>query len=61
MESVKTTLFGKPVFLLGGAKLPNTSSQTISIEKRERLLEVAKRNPDAVAFGFIHGSWVAAA
>lgn len=61
MESIKTIVLGKPVFLLGGAKLPNTSTQAVSIEKREKLLEVAKRNPDAVAFGFIDGSWVAAA
>jgi hypothetical protein len=64
MESVKTIVLGKSVFLLTGAKahkLKDNSSNTLIVEAPEKLLETARRNPDAVAFGFVAGSWVAAA
>lgn len=63
MESVKTVLFGKSVFLLTGAKPVKNRKvgQTFEVESPEKLLEAARRNPDAVAFGFVSGSWVAAA
>lgn len=65
MESVRTVVLGKPVFLLTGAK-PRTSKErnvavTLDVEAPEKLIETARRNPDAVAFGFVAGSWVAAA
>lgn len=65
MESVRTVVLGKPVFLLTGAK-PRKSKEktfagTLDVEAPEKLLETARRNPDAVAFGFVAGSWVAAA
>lgn len=64
MESVRTVVLGKPVFLLTGAK-PRKSKGNVSaaleVEAPEKLLETARRNPDAVAFGFVAGSWVAAA
>jgi hypothetical protein len=66
MESVKTVILGKPVFLLTGAKpckkKGNVSTPScLDVESPEKLLETARRNPNAVAFGFVAGSWVAAA
>jgi hypothetical protein len=66
MESVKTTVLGKPVFLLTGARSRKTKSKgkysnALEVEEPEKLIETARRNPDAVAFGFVAGSWVAAA
>ncbi len=63
MESVKTVLLGKSVFLLTGTK-PRSGKKRdrdLEVEAPDKLLEAARRNPDAVAFGFISGSWVAAA
>jgi hypothetical protein len=34
---------------------------SLDVESPEKLLETARRNPDAVAFGYVAGSWVAAA
>ncbi|MBX9684320.1 MAG: hypothetical protein K2X41_11065 [Hyphomicrobium sp.] len=63
MESVKTVLLGKSVFLLTGTKAGKGKKRdrTLEVEAPDKLLEAARRNPDAVAFGFISGSWVAAA
>lgn len=65
MESVRTVVLGKPVFLLTGAKprksKENNVAVALDVEAPEKLLETARRNPDAVAFGFVAGSWVAAA
>ena len=64
MESVRTVVLGKPVFLLTGAKSRHSKSHAspaLEVEAPEKLLETARRNPDAVAFGFVAGSWVAAA
>lgn len=64
MESVKTVVLGKPVFLLTGAKTRQTKGSgyhALEVEAPEKLLETARRNPDAVAFGYVAGSWVAAA
>ena len=64
MESVKTVILGKSVFLLTGAvsrKSKGSVSNALEVEAPEKLIETARRNPDAVAFGFVAGSWVAAA
>jgi hypothetical protein len=64
MESVRTVILGKPVFLLTGARsrrMKGNSPSALEVEAPEKLLETARRNPDAVAFGFVAGSWVAAA
>ncbi|PPC85083.1 MAG: hypothetical protein CTY31_10185 [Hyphomicrobium sp.] len=64
MESVKTILFGKSVFLLTGVKTANGAKKrdrAFEVEHPDKLLEAARRNPDAVAFGYVSGSWVAAA
>lgn len=63
MESVKTVLLGKPVYLLTGTKPVRNLrlGQPFEVERPDKLLEAARRNPDAVAFGYVSGSWVAAA
>ena len=65
MESVKTVLLGKTVFLLSGTrfakKTDKQSGKKFEVEAPDKLIETARRNPDAVAFGFTQGSWVAAA
>ena len=61
MESVKAIVLGKHVYLLNGARKAPRKDKSLDVEKPDKLLEAARLNPDAVAFGFIHGSWVAAA
>jgi hypothetical protein len=60
MESVKAVILGKPVYLLNGARKAPRKDK-LDVDSPEKLLEAARRNPDAVAFGFVQGSWVAAA
>lgn len=65
MEAVriilKTVLNGKTVILLNGARSEKKTGRTVDVQAPDKLLETARRNPDAVAFGFVSGSWVAAA
>lgn len=62
MESMRTIVLGKPVFLLTGFKKPRRKAEAnVEVEMPDKLLEAARRDPDAVAFGFVSGSWVAAA
>jgi hypothetical protein len=61
MESMRTVILGKPVFLLTGFKSRKKTETGVEVEAPEKLIEAARRNPDAVAFGFVSGSWVAAA
>ena len=61
MESVKTDLLGKTVFLLTGTKATRKAEKKFEVEAPDKLIETARRNPDAVAFGYVSGSWVAAA
>ena len=55
MKIVTIELRGKKVILLSGAHAPS------QIEAPDKLLDTARRNPDAVAFGYVSGRWVAAA
>ena len=61
MESVKTVLLGKRVILLTGTRASSKQDTKFEVESPEKLIETARRNPDAVAFGFVSGSWVASA
>ncbi len=63
MESVRTVILGKPVFLLTGFKPRGKRKleSDLEVEAPEKLIEAARRNPDAVAFGYVSGSWVASA
>ena len=57
MEFIKTELQGKRVILLNGARTEWTTTKSILIEDTEKLLETARQNPDAVAFGYMSGKW----
>ena len=61
MEFVRTELQGKRVILLNGARAERMTAKPVLIEAPEMLLEAARQNPDAVAFGYVSGKWVAAA
>ena len=61
MEFIKTELQGKRVILLNGARTERMTAKSILIEAPEKLLEAARQNPDAVAFGYMSGKWVASA
>jgi hypothetical protein len=58
---VKIELHGKTVFLLNGARTAKKTGTRVAIESEDRLLDAARQNPDAVAFGYMSGRWVAAA
>lgn len=62
MKSSKTEVLGKAVFLLNGAKTQKDTGLMV-VQSPEKLLETARKNPDAVAFGYLSapGCWVAAA
>ena len=65
MEAVRiilrTVLNGKTVILLNGARSERKTGKAVDVQAPDKLLETARRNPDAVAFGFMSGSWVASA
>lgn len=56
---------GKKVILLSGFKNDDKgtgeSRQGVVVDAKDKLVLAAKRNPDAVAFGYIAGEWVASA
>jgi hypothetical protein len=52
VEFVKTELQGNA---------ERMTAKPMLIEAPEMLLEAARQNPDAVAFGYMSGKWVAAA
>lgn len=56
---------GRKVILLSGFKdvLEDRNSQKhrLIVDEEEKLKLAAKRNPDAVAFGYVAGEWVASA
>ncbi|MGL4397837.1 MAG: hypothetical protein ACRCS9_14950 [Hyphomicrobium sp.] len=61
MKTMKATLFGKSVILLNGARAELATGKAIDVKAPDKLLETARKNPDAVAFGYVSGHWVAAA
>lgn len=61
MKIVRTEILGKVVILLNGAKAERKTGMPIDVQAPEKLIETARKNPDAVAFGFVSGCWVAAA
>jgi hypothetical protein len=56
---------GKKVILLSGFKNDDMgtgeSREGVIVDAKDKLVRAAKRNPDAVAFGYIAGEWVASA
>jgi hypothetical protein len=65
MALPKIVLRGRKVILLSGFKdAPedrSTKHRSLVVDAEDKLRLAAKRNPDAVAFGYIAGQWVASA
>ena len=65
METVmalpKIVVRGKRVILLSGFKGTGEKRQGVVVDAKDKLLLAAKQNPDAVAFGYIAGEWIASA
>lgn len=63
MNGTRTEVQGKIVILLNGARKEKKTGKAVDIQAPEKLAEAAKRDPDAVAFGYISRQdlWVAAA
>jgi methyl coenzyme M reductase subunit D len=61
MMSPTIELRGRKIFLLSGATKDKKTGQIVTIQEVERLIAAVHQNPDAVAFGCIHGRWVAGA
>ena len=67
MALPKIVVCGKKVILLSGytrreGEVRNVSGRMdVVVDAKDKLLAAAKRDPDAVAFGYVAGEWVASA
>jgi len=65
MALPKIVLRGRKVILLSGFKdVPedeNRKKHRLIVDEEDKLKLAAKCNPDAVAFGYVAGEWVASA
>jgi hypothetical protein len=65
MALPKIVMRGRKIILLSGFKNgatdASTSRRSIEVDAEDKLRQAAKRNPDAVAFGYVSGQWVASA
>ncbi|MGZ8400211.1 MAG: hypothetical protein ACXWVI_02770 [Methyloceanibacter sp.] len=65
MALPKIVLRGRKVILLSGFKdAPEdtrSKHRSLVVDAEDKLRIAAKRNPDAVAFGYVAGEWVASA
>jgi len=56
---------GKKVILLSGykddGKGTGETRHGVIVDAKDKLMLAAKKNPDAVAFGYVAGHWVASA
>ena len=55
---------GKEIILLSGFKdeaKETSKSVCVVVDAEDKLRQVAERNPDAVAFGYVAGEWIVAA
>ncbi|HSD92647.1 MAG TPA: hypothetical protein VLB11_06420 [Methyloceanibacter sp.] len=60
MALPKIVLRGRKVILLSGFKdVPE--KHRLVVDEEDKLKLAAKRNPDAVAFGYVAGEWIASA
>lgn len=70
MALPKIVVRGKQVILLSGycqnddkgtGDVRRLGGRTVKVDAEDKLLLAAQRNPDAVAFGYVAGVWVASA
>jgi len=70
MALPKIVVRGKKVILLSGyckdgnkgtGEAHRLGDRHMKVDAEDKLLLAAKRNPDAVAFGYVAGEWVASA
>ena len=65
MALPKIVMRGRKIILLSGFKDGPTDKRTkhraVVVDAEDKLRLAAKRDPDAVAFGYVAGEWIAAA
>jgi hypothetical protein len=65
MALPKIVVRGRKIILLSGfkdqTKTRNRDHTDIVVDAEDKLRRAAKRHPDAVAFGYVGGEWVASA
>ena len=69
MALPKIVVCGKKVILLSGytkndgtvRKTVDATPKDVVVRAEDKLMAAAKRDPDAVAFGYVAGVWVASA
>ncbi len=64
MALPKIALRGRKIILLSGFKNGSKEKRkpdALVVDAEDKLRLAAKRNPDAVAFGYIAGEWIASA
>jgi hypothetical protein len=65
MALPKIVLRGRQIILLSGFKDvemdPATKRRGVIIDAEDKLKKAAKKQPDAVAFGYVAGEWIASA
>ena len=70
MALPKIVVRGKQVILLSGyskddlkraGEAPQFSDRHMKVDAEDQLVLAAQKNPDAVAFGYVAGVWVASA
>jgi len=52
---------GRKLILLSGVSAGKTAGEMIDPDALDKLRDAFRKNPDAVAFGYTRGRWVAAA
>jgi hypothetical protein len=64
MALPKVALRGRKIILLSGYKKDDdtrTQRRSVVIDAEDKLRQAVKKDPDAVAFGYVAGEWVASA
>jgi hypothetical protein len=65
MALPKIVLRGRKIILLSGFKDEawdkSTQRRKVIVNAEDKLRQAAKANPDACAFGFVAGEWIASA
>ncbi|MGV1015447.1 MAG: hypothetical protein ACOYB4_10795, partial [Methyloceanibacter sp.] len=63
MALPKIVMRGRKIILLSGFKdeTTDTSRRSLVVDAEDKLRQATKKNPDAVAFGYVAGEWIASA